>query len=1230
LTEFARKVTRSDVQSIQSAEGVRRLFAQLGYRVQPEALPVDLDELELRPADRPVVRGFHLLGDYGFDLLLGLFVLDDLSGTRLRSLAGALLARSTSCLFVAADPEYRTLAVVNPRRLAPGKIKILKLLIDRAQPTRHDLDILNEITATGLSTERIVDTHLRAFNVDRITKAFYLRYRELFDGLRKALKANNRGIRQFQEDNEEDKEYLHAFAQRIMGRLMFLYFIQKKGWLDGDRRFLDNQFHRAHRDKLNFYRDVLEPLFFETLNLPEAQRTDRAKAFGDVPYLNGGLFEKDYDFLIHLDNKLFSPDEEDGLLCFFNNYNFTVTEDTPLDVEVALDPEMLGKVFENLLAEQERKAKGTFYTPRVIVHAMCRDALAEYLADAAGLGPEAATALLADPEDSHLTVAQAGAVEKALDALRCLDPAVGSGAFLVGMLQEMIGLKLACARAKQANIQPGSAFVADWKRHFIQDCLYGVDIKREAIEIAKLRLWLSIVVDLERSQVQPLPNLDYKLMDGNSLVETLGGRPILRNPNAPAATLGLYDSQDALDKLHALQDGFFQAAPGEKKAIQEQIRALETEFLQSHIQERRDDIAGRVKNPGAGKKALTSRQLAALTQELDALDQLSRDVKQGRPLPFFLYSLHFGHVFKDKGGFDVVIANPPYIATQGVNQLNYKDDLEAQYGYRRDLYVHFVDRALGLSETHAQPLLRPGGILAVITSSTWFSQEFFRQFRSGAPEPPKRKEGEAWPFRRGILGLRLLKILDCPPVFDATVNTAVVIARNEPAPEAHEFLFIGAARLDQALRRAHNIGGADLDARVQESLEALRPDLSGAKEHIADGLRVLRVLRRGIPVYRLPLALYHRCVFQGVFEPSPPLLAFYDKYMRRWVETVEREFQVEGERLTLWEMVQSSRDIAKYEEPLTAYRESLQPGDVTILGAVTEGGQGLATADNGRFLAYLEGTPEARMLRESNGEEGVGPGSFSTPYRGIHRIIGQNEVAPERFWCQEYVRTGIPERKAHWVPFAQGDPEGNRWIRLNNVFIDWSEASAQWLFANSGKRGANMPVVRNPHLYFGSGFCWNRVINLRSPVKARLLAGSILSTESIFTCSCTASAPTEVWLAVLNSGLMQACVRPFARSPQKFEVSHAKIVPLPIPTASQRETIEAAVGKAIDIQTQRLEAWTRCKLAGERPDADRDYLKHDAALKRVEGEIDKLVADLYGLPVPADPVEELAESLAEE
>jgi hypothetical protein len=715
---------------------------RLGFRVEAEPLPVNPDDLGLSPQDREAVESFHILADYDQKLIIGLWQLNDLSGARLRSLSQNFLGRGVDCLFLATNADFNPLVFVSPRRIAGGKTKVLKLVVDRTHPTRHDLDVLQAISDHQDDIPSILNALREAFNVDRVTKRFYQEYAKAFRGLQKALTESNRGVREFQGNTDEDKAYLHAFAQRLMGRLMFLYFVQKKGWLNGDKRFLTGWYALARKG--NYYRDVLEPLFFETLNTPEAGRTDRAQAFGDVPYLNGGLFERDYDFLLHLDNSVFDPDNEAGLLRFFNCYNFTVTEDTPLEVEVALDPEMLGKVFENLLEEEERGGTGTFYTPRVIVHGMCRDALAEYLQDAAQLGGGEVRQLLADPEGTTVERTTAKRIEDALSKLRCLDPAVGSGAFLVGMLQEMVALRHACFRARGAEARRGSDVVAEWKREYIQECLYGVDIKQEAVEIAKLRLWLSLVVDLERDQIEPLPNLDYKLMAGNSLIEVLDGQPIL-NPRVAQATLGMSETDTALQELHALKDRFFAAKPQQRGEIIQTIRDKEAQVIETHVREKLQAVEAEQnrivqrKTLDKGKLTATNeRRLKALYEMGGHFARLGQDVREGKPLPFFLYELHFCEVFGDKGGFDVVIANPPYVATQGVNQLVYRDELEAQYGYRRDLYVHFVDRTLGLTDNACKPLLRPGGVMAFITSSTYFSQEFFHEFRSGRRPRPGR------------------------------------------------------------------------------------------------------------------------------------------------------------------------------------------------------------------------------------------------------------------------------------------------------------------------------------------------------------------------------------------------------------------------------------------------------------------------------------------------------------
>jgi hypothetical protein len=424
----------------------------------------------------------------------------------------------------------------------------------------------------------------------------------------------------------------------------------------------------------------------------------------------------------------------------------------------------------------------------------------------------------------------------------------------------------------------------------------------------------------------------------------------------------------------------------------------------------------------------------------------------------------------------------------------------------------------------------------------------------------------------------------------------------------------------------YNVGGEALDLLVQERLAGLQEGFEGSEEFEADGKRVLRVVQGGLPSYRLPLALYHDCVFQGVFEPSPPLLAFYDKYMRRWVETVSREFEVgDGKMSTLWEMVQSSREIARHSDILRAYRLGLQAGDVTILGAVTEGGQGLATGENGRFLAYLEGTPEAQnLLAKNEGLEPYATGALQISdwgEGGVRRIIRREQVAPAKYLTEEFQRRGIPELIAHWVPYEKGDPEGNRWARINNCYIDWSETSVEWLYEHSGRSDARMPVVRNPQLYFREGFCWN--VRLTELLKARLMKPSVAGHKAMFVESALPLVPNSTMLACLNSRLLSWIIREFIRSPQSFEMNDARAVPLVIPDELLAGSAADRVGAAVAVQEQCLPIWTTAKLAGESPQADPEYQRLGWELEKIEEEIDGLVAEVYGLPVPEDPVDEL-------
>jgi hypothetical protein len=756
-----RYLSLEDIHLCQQPQALLRLFTKLGYPAEGEAIPLPRHEIGFSPADAAAIKNLYLLADQdggrhgGLPLQVVLFELEEVAPARLRSLAANFLNRGDNYLLVATS-DYRRLTFVNPHREA-GRVKIRKLVVDTSHPTRHDLDVLEGLAVDGRDPEALYQAQCEAFDVEQVTNRFYREYARLFQKVEQTIKETNKGVPQFYAPKD-----LHAFTQRLLGRVMFLYFIQQKGWLAGDPRFLTHQYRATARDQGNYYARVLEPLFFDTLN---RRRPNDESRWGSIPYLNGGLFEKDYDFLVRLPNELFEPGSDVGVLGFFNNYNFTVAEDTPVEQEVAVDPEMLGKVFENMMEERERGRSGTFYTPRSIVHYMCRQALLGYLQDRTGLERELLSAQFDEDTDRVLTVRQANVVEKALDEVRVLDPAVGTGAFLVGILHELVALKRACYRARGVHVPRSSSLVAQWKRAFIGDALHGVDIKPEAIEIAKLRLWLSLVVDLDRDQVEALPNLDYKLMVGDSLLETLDGQPILElEPQAHRQiSLGLSPTEQAMAELGRLKERFFSAEPDERPALRTHIQAQEAQIVLSHLKERlaalthqRDEIArkGALVNWRGMKPE--AKQLEKLARDMERLSDLEQRIRQGEALPFFLYRLHFFDVFRDKGGFDIVIANPPYVRQELITgqKAAFKEAYPAVYHGVADLYVYFYARGL--------ELLRSGGMLAYISSNKFM--------RAGYGANLRRLLSAETTLER------LIDFGDLP-VFEATAYPCIVITR---------------------------------------------------------------------------------------------------------------------------------------------------------------------------------------------------------------------------------------------------------------------------------------------------------------------------------------------------------------------------------------------------------------------------------------------------------------------
>ena len=458
--------------------------------------------------------------------------------------------------------------------------------------------------------------------------------------------------------------------------ILFLHFLQKKGWLSGDSNFMLDTFNKSNR-RSDYLESVLEPLFFGILNTEPAKREQVFSNNGwqqrwvgqwaSIPYLNGGLFERDAvdDLKIVLPETIFS-----NLFAFLASYNFTVDENDPDDAEIGVDPEMLGKIFESLL--EDNKAKGAFYTPKEIVRYMCKESLIAYLSSKL---PDVNDSIVRAFVESHEMQPELepcrDTLDQALRDVKICDPAIGSGAFPMGLLNELW-------RCREA-LEPTGSRVA-LKKEIIENNIYGVDIERGAIDIARLRFWLSIVVDSE--QPEALPNFDYKFMQGNSLIESyqgcdlsrIAGKTVGRPSSSTQLVIGL-DSDLSRKNLQRLLREYFSVTDHQKKATMR--HAINAEV-----------------------KTLIRESVGGTPTFLAKLEQLDPSANQD----FFLWHTWFKDIF-DKGGFDIVIGNPPYVDYRRIDNAT-KDGLKKYKSYQIEkkgsLYVYFIERGLELIKSQAR------------------------------------------------------------------------------------------------------------------------------------------------------------------------------------------------------------------------------------------------------------------------------------------------------------------------------------------------------------------------------------------------------------------------------------------------------------------------------------------------------------------------------------------------
>ncbi|MBL0200331.1 MAG: N-6 DNA methylase [Chitinophagaceae bacterium] len=580
-----------------------------------------------------------------------------------------------------------------------------------------------------------------AFSVEKLSKQFFKEYKEHYEKFVAYLMSKPGYLKTI---FKADDKAVRDFVKLLLGRMVFIQFVQKKrwmgvpatsaGWHEGESNFLVKAFSSFQKKEL-FYSSFLEPLFYETLNKPN-RPNDVFKVTGTkIPFLNGGLFEKG-----GLDTSLinFPASYFNDVLEFFDRYNFTINEYDTNEHEVGIDPEMLGSIFENLL--EDNKDKGAFYTPKEIVHYMCQESLKEYLKtflQEKNVWPEnkdAAINMEASLE-SFVKKKEAGGVidfdellATALRDVKICDPSIGSGAFPMGLLNEIYHCVYVLYKVSPDVV--GEVWKMDnWapdivKKNIIQNSIYGVDVEKGAVDIARLRFWLSLIID--EPEPHALPNLDYKIVVGNSLVSKLGDDIIDINwdikQSVGKAEEYLKKLRASLSKLSNKQKLYFDSE--NKVGLKEEIRKLKIDILIHQLSFNKEQYANKnvVKNDmGFGLKPVEVKNNLEVNHTIKGYNNAIKNLEilkshEEEPLNFFDWKLDFPEVMNEqvaeKVGFDLIIMNPPYIGEKG-NKEKFQDvchtPLSEFYLKKMDYFYFFYHQALNIAKSN--------GFIAGITTN---------------------------------------------------------------------------------------------------------------------------------------------------------------------------------------------------------------------------------------------------------------------------------------------------------------------------------------------------------------------------------------------------------------------------------------------------------------------------------------------------------------------------------
>ncbi|MEA2237521.1 MAG: hypothetical protein QOC81_2245 [Thermoanaerobaculia bacterium] len=568
-----------------------------------------------------------------------------------------------------------------PRRLDIG--------IDH--PSAHALDRLN-LLSDGSEPARIFD---RALDRESLTRQFFERFRRAVREVSQTIGAAL---------PRETKDAADGQALLLLSRLLFLYFIQQKGWLNGERRFLVDRVDAAIRSGRGVYETLFKPLFFGCLNTSLRERDADVRKLGKIPYLNGGLFEpspfEERNPRLALPDELLRRVVEE----VFEAFAFSIDESDAAGTHI--DPEMLGKVFESLMASDERLSTGSFYTPRAIVDVLAARAIVAWLSDGDTATRDALDAIVRG--DSVSRPRNARTLAQRLQSIAVLDPACGSGAFLLGALRVVERLTLA--------LEPEAP--RDLRRRIVERSLYGVDLKPEAVRLCELRLWLAIVTQTEAAvdSIEPLPNLDRNILQGNSL---LSPTDFLGDNRADVYREWVY----ALRAQSDLIDRYRNAPHRERASVARLIRAndgrLASELVAKAIdldEQEQEQLCAPQRDLFGRLRTLNLERCRELYERIGSNRKLLDRIEDGE-IGFFSFDVHFAHVMS-RGGFDVVVGNPPWVRNSriepGVKKM-YAERFPLFHGdgmrgaaafHQPDLSIAFVERSLSLAA--------PGGVVSLL------------------------------------------------------------------------------------------------------------------------------------------------------------------------------------------------------------------------------------------------------------------------------------------------------------------------------------------------------------------------------------------------------------------------------------------------------------------------------------------------------------------------------------